>query len=137
MGEVRVQARLANATDEELVRRGALPVDQVRTYTADALVDTGAVSCCLPPFVAEQLGVSIARHTAAQYADGRIERVGVTSPVRLEIQGRQVDLPMLVLGDEVLIGQVALEMTDLLVDCQHQRLVPNPAHPDQPVLKVK
>jgi hypothetical protein len=28
---------------------------------------------------------------AAQYADGRIERVGVTSPVRLEIQGRQVD----------------------------------------------
>jgi hypothetical protein len=59
------------------------------------------------------------------------------SPVRLEIQGRQVDLPMLVLGDEVLIGQVALEMTDLLVDCQHQRLIPNSAHPDQPVLKVK
>jgi hypothetical protein len=44
---------------------------------------------------------------------------------------------MLVLRDEVLIGHVALEMTELLVDCQHQRLVPNPPHPDQPVLKVK
>jgi putative tryptophan/tyrosine transport system substrate-binding protein len=26
---------------------------------------------------------------------------------------------------------------DLLVDCVNQRLVPNPAHPDQPVSKVR
>ena len=26
---------------------------------------------------------------------------------------------------------------DLWVDCMNQRLVPNPAHPDQPVTKVK
>ena len=43
----------------------------------------------------------------------------------------------LVLGDEVLIGQTVLEKLDMLVDCVNQRLVPNPAHPDQPVTKVK
>jgi hypothetical protein len=43
----------------------------------------------------------------------------------------------LVLGDEVLIGQTVLEKLDLLVDCAKQKLVPNPAHPDQPVTKVK
>jgi hypothetical protein len=43
----------------------------------------------------------------------------------------------LVLGDEVLIGQTVLEKPDLFVDCQGQRLVPNPAHPDRPVAKVK
>ena len=43
----------------------------------------------------------------------------------------------LVLGDEVLIGQTVLEKLDLLADCVHRRLVPNPAHPDQPVSNVK
>jgi hypothetical protein len=43
----------------------------------------------------------------------------------------------LILGDEVLIGQTVLEKLDLLADCPNQRLVPNPAHPDQPVLKVR
>ncbi len=43
----------------------------------------------------------------------------------------------MVLGDEVLIGQTVLEKLDLLVDCRNQRVVPNPAHPDQPVTKVK
>ena len=43
----------------------------------------------------------------------------------------------LVLGDEVLIGQTVLEKLDLHADCANRRLIPNPAHPDQPVSKVK
>ena len=43
----------------------------------------------------------------------------------------------MVLGDEILIGQTVLEKTDLLVDCTRQQLVPNPAHPNQPVMKVR
>jgi len=43
----------------------------------------------------------------------------------------------LVLGDEVLIGQIALERTDLMVDCTNQRVIRNPAHPDQLVMKIK
>jgi hypothetical protein len=31
---------------------------------------------------------------------------------------------------------MALEKLDLLIDCHQQRLVPNPAHPDQPVFRV-
>lgn len=51
--------------------------------------------------------------------------------------GRDTMEEALVLGDEVLIGQTVLEKLDLLADCARQRLVPNPAHPDQPVSKVK
>ena len=40
-------------------------------------------------------------------------------------------------GDEVLIGQTALEKLDLLADCGNRRLVANPAQSDQPVSKVK
>ena len=46
-------------------------------------------------------------------------------------------LSPLVLGDEILIGQTVLEKLDLYLDCAGRRLVPNPAHPDQPVVKVK
>jgi hypothetical protein len=36
-----------------------------------------------------------------------------------------------------LLGQITLESTDLWADCRGQRLVPNPAHPDQPIFPVK
>ncbi|MFN3978741.1 MAG: clan AA aspartic protease, partial [Sulfurihydrogenibium azorense] len=48
MGEVRVRAKLTNAIDEALVRRGMLKPEQVRSYEADALVDTGAVRVAIP-----------------------------------------------------------------------------------------
>jgi MOSC domain-containing protein YiiM len=42
----------------------------------------------------------------------------------------------LVLGDEVLIGQTTLEVTDIVVDCANRTAYPNPANPDW-VLKVR
>jgi predicted aspartyl protease len=73
----------------------------------------------------------------AEYADGRKEAVSVTEAVVVELEGRDTIEEALVLGVEVLIGQTVLEKLDLSVDCQRRRLVPNPAHPDQPVIKVK
>ena len=61
----------------------------------------------------------------------------MTGPVIFNINGRDTMEEALVLGDEVLVGQTVLEKLDLLVNCYEQKLVPNPAHPDQPVTKVK
>jgi len=123
--------------DEALVRRGLLQPEQVRTYEADALVDIGAVRTILPPHVVECLGLAVRGQRVAEYADGRKESVSVTEPLVIELEGRDTLEEALVLGDEVLIGQTVLEKLDLFVDCQGRRLVPNPAHPDQPVTKVK
>ena len=135
MGEVRVTVKLTNAVDEALVRRGMMTPEQVRTFEADALVDTGAVRMVVPPQVATRLGVRGQR--VAEYADGRTEAVSVTEPLVVEIDGRDTLEEALILGDEVLIGQTVLEKLDLFVDSRRRRLVPNPAHPDQPVTKVK
>ena len=137
VGEVRIQVSLINALDEELARRNQLDRNQVRRYEAQALVDTGAVRSCLPPHVVEQLGLSLRGQRVAEYADGRKEMVGVTGPVVISVAGRDTIEEALVLGDEVLIGQTVLEKTDMLVDCTGTRVIPNPAHPDQPVSKVK
>ena len=137
MGEVRTIVRLTNATDQVLARRGELAADEVHTYTADALVDTGAVRTVLPPHVADQLGLAIRGQRMVELTDGRKENVGVTEAVEIDINGRNTIEDALVLGDEVIIGQTVLETLDLLVDCKNIRLVSNPAHPDQPVVKIK
>ena len=51
--------------------------------------------------------------------------------------GRDTTEEAFVLGDEVLIGQTVLEKLDLLADCANLRVIPNPAHPDQPVNKIR
>ncbi|MCG3162160.1 MAG: hypothetical protein JMDDDDMK_03400 [Acidobacteria bacterium] len=137
MGEVRIKVKLTNALDDALFRRGQLAKDEMRVYEADAMVDTGAVRSVIPTHVVEKLDVGIRGNRVAEYADGRKESVGLTEPVLFDLMGRDTMEEALVLGDEVLIGQTVLEKLDLLVDCANQRVIPNPAHPDQPVTKVK
>jgi clan AA aspartic protease len=137
MGEVKVQVKLTNLFDEEKVEEGKLKPSRVRTVTADATVDTGAVRCVLPPDVARRLGLKPRGQRVVEYADGRKEPVGVVRGVIFEIMDREASEEAYVLGDEVLIGQTVLEVMDLLVDCRQRRLIPNPAHPDQPVNKLK
>jgi predicted aspartyl protease len=136
MGEVRAKVKLTNSIDEGLVRRGLMSKDEVRTYETDALVDTGAVSPVLPSFVVQQLGLQIVGKRNAQLADSVIT-TDVTESVGFDVQGRRVDLQALVTGDEVIIGQIVLEVIDMQVDCMNHRLIPNPAHPDQPIIKLK
>ena len=61
----------------------------------------------------------------------------MTEPIIFDLLGRDTADEALVLGDEVLIGQTVLEKLDLLADCANRRVIPNPAHPDGPVTKVK
>ncbi|HVS72438.1 MAG TPA: retroviral-like aspartic protease family protein [Phycisphaerae bacterium] len=137
MREIRAKVTLTNALDEMLARRGKLPLDQVRSTQLEALVDTGAVRSVLPPQIVQELGLEIRGQRVAEYADGRKESVGVTEPLVIECLHRDTLEEALVLGDEVLLGQTVLEKLDLLADCANQRLIPNPAHPNQPVTKVK
>ena len=137
MGEVRTATLITNAVDEDLNRQGQLATEKIRSYEADAMVDTGAVRSVIPPHVVERLGLSIRGKRVVEYADGRNDVVDVTGPVLFKILDRDTLEEALVLGDEVLIGQTVLEKLDLMVDCNSHRVVPNPAHPDQPVTKVK
>ena len=114
-----------------------LSKEQVRTYETDALVDTGSISPVLPSFVAQQLGLAIVGKRNAELADASVIIAEVTESVGIDVNGRRVDFQALITGNEVIIGQTVLEMIDMQVDCMNQRLIPNPAHPDQPIIKLK
>jgi clan AA aspartic protease len=137
MGEIRVKARITNTLVEMLARRGRLAKEEVRSYEAQAVVDTGAIRTVIPIHVMEMLGVESRGERVAEYADGIKDVVPVTEPLAIELFGRDTLDEALVLGDEVLIGQTVLEKLDLLADCANQRLIPNPDHPDQPLTKIR
>lgn len=137
MGEVRVRVRITNSADAQAAQAGRLAPEQVRTVEADALVDSGAVRSCVPAPLVERLGLLPFESSLVEYADGRKEPVGLVDGLRFELMNRRSGDEALVLGDEVLIGQTLLEKMDLMVNCRERRLVPNPAHPDVAVSKVK
>jgi len=137
LGEVRVKVKLTNGVDEAMVRRGLLTADKIRSYEAEALVDTGAVRSVLPIHVVQLLGLAIVGKARATYANDAAEDVDVSEVVGIDLCNRRITEEMLVLGSEVLIGQTVLESLDLQVDCTNQRVIPNPAHPDQPMIKIK
>lgn len=137
MGEVRTKVRLTNLTDAHAAAAGQLSEEQVRHLDVDALVDSGAVRSCVPAPLVEQLGLRPYKLQVVEYVDGRKDSVGVADGIRFEILHRTSSDDALVVGDEVLIGQTLLEKMDLLVDCAGRRLIPNPAHPDVAVNKLK
>jgi hypothetical protein len=64
--------------------------------------------------------------------------VDVYEAVRLTIQGRYLTVDVLEVPDDVpvLIGQIPLEMLDLVIDLQGQRLIGNPAHGGEHILEL-
>ncbi len=137
MGAVRVKVKLTNAIDEAMVSWGILAPHLLRECETEALVDTGALTLVIPQQIVEQLGLRVRSSQVARYANGYQETIGVTEPVLIECEGRQTADEGLVIGDEVMLGQVILEKLDFLVDCRNQRLVPNPQNPDYRVAVIK
>lgn len=128
MGEVRVRVVVTNFADEVLVDEGQLSPDRVRTYVADALVDMGAVRCVIPLPIAQQLGLRPINEIPVTYADGRTEYRQISNAFNIEIMGRREIETAVILGNEFMVGQTALEKMDYMVDCKEQRLVPK--HPE-------
>jgi clan AA aspartic protease len=137
MGEVRAEVKLFNVADLTAARAGKLERGAVRCVEASAMVDTGAVRSCVPQPLLDRLGIQPLDHALVEYANGQKESVNVAYGIMFDILERRTSDDALVLGDEVLIGQTLLEKLDLVVDCVNRRLLPNPAHPDVAVSKLK
>jgi predicted aspartyl protease len=136
MGEVRTKVKLTNAVDEDLMQRGLLNPNLLRTYETEALIDPQSVRTVLPEAVVQQLGLHIRRHQTIQFTNGTQALVGLGEPVVIELKERETIEAVFVAGNTVLIGRTVLATLDLQIDTQNQRLIPNPQHPDYSVLRI-
>lgn len=130
MGRVTVSAEIESIEDLYRVRRGELAEAQVRRLSVpDALIDTGATALSLPRRMIDELGLLPIRTRRAVTSAG-VREVATYGAVRLTVEGRDCVCDVSEIADEcpVLIGQVPLELMDLIVDPGRKRLVGNPAH---------
>src|SRR6266542_5406238 len=134
MSEVKVEVGLENAVDRELVYRGLLTEDRVRSFKVRVIADTGAAMLVLPQDEVEALGLREVRKAVVRYADERKEERAVAGPVTVRVNGRAATVDCIVgpPNSEPLLGHVVLEIMDLLVDPLQQRLIPRPESPFLP-----
>jgi predicted aspartyl protease len=126
VGRFAVDFEVANFGDVELAHRGLLRPDQVRRQMIRGVVDSGAAPFVLPQAVVKELGLRITRKVQVKYADGRRARRSAAEGAYVKIFDRASTFTAVVepKRDTALIGAIVLEDLDLLVDCQHQRLIP-------------
>jgi len=129
---------LENATDRVKAEEGLIPLDRVRHVEFEALVDTGATMMVLPADVVAVLGLTVQAYRPARLADGSLCDVGRVKGLWIEILGRDMTGDALVVpaGAQPLIGQVQLEVLDLIVDAKSREARVNPASPDVPILDM-
>jgi predicted aspartyl protease len=139
IGRVIVPVTLENVSELYLAEKGLLPPDQVhRVQVADALVDTGSTYLSMPLRLIRELGFDKPYAVRpAQTTVGPIPR-GVYGPVRLTVEGRIFHGDVTEVDDRCpfLIGQLALEGLDMVVDAKGHKLVGNPAHGGEQMIEL-
>jgi clan AA aspartic protease len=104
----------------------------------EALIDTGATSVVLPKDLVDKLGLKKVGETKVRYANNKVETKPIYRAVIVEILGRSSTFDVICEeeGSQPIVGQVVLEMLDLLVDPKSRKVIPNPASPDIPMLDL-
>jgi hypothetical protein len=85
-------------------------------------VDTGAISLAMPVSLLKQLGLTRRYERRVRSVSGT-STVNVYESIRLTIMGRDMPIDPIELpdGSPVIIGQIPLEMFDLVIDIQLPR----------------
>ncbi len=126
MGMIRAEIELSNPTKPDL-----------KPLTVEALVDTGAMTICIPEHVAVQLGLETIETREVTTADERSHVVPYVGPLRIRFEKRTCFTGALVIGETVLLGAVPMEDMDLVVSPAAKTIVVNPKSPNIPSAIVK
>jgi predicted aspartyl protease len=138
MGRVLVSVLVENLGDIWDVTKGRIPVDRARRIEIpEALVDTGSTTLALPTSMIRQLGLQKSYEKTAITSVGK-RSIAVYDAVRLTVMDRFCTVDVMEVPDDVpaLIGQIPLEMLDLVVDARNRKLTGNPAHNGEHVLEL-
>lgn len=101
-----------------------------KPVSVNALVDSAAWLTCIPRHLCDALGLDEVDQRPVKLADGSRAIAPYVGPLLLRFENRQSFGGALVLGNEVLLGAVAMEDMDVLIEPRAKKLIVNPEHPD-------
>lgn len=103
----------------------------------EALADTGAVHTVVPEHIAVQLRLEPSDQKEVTIADGSRRVVPYVGPLEVRFKNRLGFGGAVVMGDQVLLGVIAMEDMDLVVSPKDRRIDVNPASPNIACSTVK
>ena len=103
---------------------------ELRPIKVKALVDTGAITMCVPEHIALQLKLEEVERREATLADGSRRSVSYSGPLQVYFDNRSSFCGAMVLGDTVLLGAIAMEDMDLVISPKKQSIEVNPDSPN-------
>ncbi len=129
MGKVTTKIKVENLADVFRAEAEEIQSDQIRSVELEALVDTGATLLCLPLSTINALGLRLLEMKEATTANGVVTR-GIYRGAQLTIGDRNCIINVMEIPEGVppLVGYIALENLDFIVDPINQTLIANPAH---------
>jgi clan AA aspartic protease len=119
MGLVTAKLQLSNPREPAL-----------KALEVQALADTGSVYLCIPEHVYLQLKLEILEEREVILADGSHINLPYVGPIITRFKNRTGCTGGLVLGDQVLLGAIALEDMDLVVNPRNGIVDVNPESPN-------
>jgi len=126
MGLVYADIELINPKDSSL-----------KSLSVNSLVDTGAMTLCIPEHIAVQLKLEEIEKREVTTADARSHIVSYVGPIQVRFEGRNCFTGALVIGDSVLMGAVPMEDLDLVISPSERTITVNPKSPNIPSAVVK
>lgn len=105
---------------------------KLKPVQVQAVVDTGAITLCIPEHVRLQLDLKESERREVTVANGMKEVVPYVGPVKVTCLGRSCFAGALVLGDRVLLGAIPMEDLDLVIEPTKQQVTVNPESPNIP-----
>ena len=112
-------------------------ISALKPMKVKALVDTGAVTVCIPERIVIQLQLNELEKREVTTADGRVIEVPYAGPLQIHFGNRNCFTGAWVMGDSVLLGSVPLEDLDLIINPRLRRVTVNPNSPNIPSAVVK
>jgi len=139
MGLVHAEVELINGRDWDDCEEGQISEEEVRRMVVRMNVDSGAIMLSINENIQHQLGLKTREMRPCQLADGSFVELPVVWPVMVRFGKRKSVTSALVLPNntEPLLGAIPMEEMDLLVDPARGRLIPNPEHPNEPVMALR
>lgn len=110
-----------------LLRNARVPT---LSLEVDALADSATLHVCIPQRICDHLGLEMLTEREVLLADGSKKIVPYVGPLEIRFKNRVGFVGALAMGDQVLVGAIAMEDLDLVILPRTRELEVNPRSPD-------
>lgn len=105
--------------------------DDIAPVNVKVLADTGSVYLIIPEELRIRLQLEVISEINVTLADGGVKTVPYVGPVEIKFSNRTGFGGAIVMGDQAVLGAIAMEDMDLVISPKTRKIEVNPQYPER------